>query len=241
MQFLLGQCHNAFVQYPSILLTLFLAGLVGGMTHCAGMCGPFVMAQVKCSGGSNTKLEKLSGAALLPYHMGRMTTYILLGVVAASLSQQIIGTPLQRWVSVSFLIIAGFIFILSALPHAKKYIIKARFNGFAHIGNVIGKLARPLSQKSNSGKGYALGVLLGFLPCGLIFASLMVVSTTGNAVTAALAMALFTIGTIPALFMVGLGSNFAYKKWPNITQNVARGVMVFNGISLFLLAGNIVL
>lgn len=241
MQFILGQCLYAFEQYPSILLTLFLVGLVGGLTHCAGMCGPFVAAQVKCDSGCNSKLEKLSGSALLPYHFGRMTTYMVLGVVAASLSRQIIGTPLQRWVSVTFLCVAGIIFIASALPMVKKFLMKIRFKGFSHMGNFIGTLAKPLSNNSNVAKGYGLGVLLGFLPCGLIFAALMVVATTGNLFTAAFAMALFTLGTFPALFMVGVGSGFAYRKWPHAMQNIARTIMVFNGISLFVLAGNIVL
>ncbi|MCB2082142.1 MAG: sulfite exporter TauE/SafE family protein, partial [Rickettsiales bacterium] len=46
MQFILGQCHAAITQYPGVVATLFLAGLVGGVTHCAGMCGPFVASQV---------------------------------------------------------------------------------------------------------------------------------------------------------------------------------------------------
>lgn len=241
MQFLLGQCHAAFQQHPSIFITLALAGLVGGLTHCAGMCGPFVAAQVKEGAKSQTHLQRLSGAALLPYHFGRMTTYMTLGAFAALMSRQIMGTPLQQWASVLFLSLAGLIFVASALPQSKRWLGSLRQNSIGNLGGVIGKIAKPFFAKPTGLGGYGLGVLLGFLPCGLIFAALMVVSTTGSPLTAALAMALFTVGTFPSLFLVGVGGQFAYRRWPNAMQMATRGVMVFNGFSLFILAGNMVL
>ncbi|MDG1287700.1 MAG: sulfite exporter TauE/SafE family protein [Rickettsiales bacterium] len=234
MSFLMGQCHLAFAQHSSILLTVFLAGLVGGFTHCAGMCGPFVLAQ--CGDKSEPSLQRDSGL-LLPYHLGRMTTYMTLGAIAALLSKQIMGTPLQQSVSFTFLTLAGVIFIASALPQLKIKLLSIPMGGF---GKVIGKLARPFLHKSDGLSGYSLGVLLGFLPCGLIFAALMVVSTTGNPFSAALAMMLFALATIPALALVGLGGKFALHKWPETTRTFTRAVMVGNGISLFALAGKMI-
>lgn len=205
------------------------------------MCGPFVIAQVKCVDGNDTILKKLSGTSLLPYHFGRMTTYILLGIAAAYLSRQIIGTPLQKSISFVFLSVAGVIFIASALPQAK--LIFGRFNLkiFSRFGELLGRVSTPLFSEQTAINRYALGLLLGLLPCGLIFASLMAVATTGNIFTAILGMSLFTIGTFPAMFLVGLGGHMVYKKWPIGMRTVARGIMIFNGLSLFALAGNIVL
>lgn len=240
MQLLLTHCQVALSQHNSILLTLFLAGLVGGATHCIGMCGPFVVAQTNFREGCQTHLQKLSGAALLPYHFGRMTTYIVLGVIAAFLSKQIIGTPLQKGVSFLFLSVAGVIFIASALPGTQRLSGYFKFKWFARFGTALGKLATPLFANPKNIRSYALGVLLGFLPCGLIFASLMVVSTTGDVFAAILGMTLFTIGTFPSMFLVGIGGSLACRKWPTIMQIATRSVMTLNGFSLFILAGNIV-
>ena len=244
MDFLIGQCSIAFAQHSSIILTLFMAGLVGGFTHCIGMCGPFVIAQ--CSKKSETNnvnygqapyLQRLTGKLLLPYHLGRMTTYIGLGIIASLLSKQIIGTETQRIISVVFLSLAGLIFIASALPKIRKFNIGRKLFGFTGL---ISKTAQIFIANPRGLKGYSLGILLGFLPCGLIFAALMVVATTVNPFSAAIAMALFALGTIPALLIVEFGGAIALHKWPKVTQFCARMAMIFNGISLFILAGRMI-
>lgn len=235
MQFLLSHCQTMINEQGSVLLTLLLAGLVSGFTHCAGMCGPFVMAQTNCSDcNSDMQLKRLSGAALLPYHLGRMTTYICLGVIAALLAKQIIGTPIAQWISVSFLVGAGCLFILSAMPKGKHMAVHHHHTASSSLAT----LAAPLFKQPRGMHGYALGVLLGLLPCSVIYAALMVVATTGGAAVAAVAMALFTLGTFPALFLVGTLSRFSYKKWPGTMRHIARTVMVVNGINLFALAGH---
>ncbi len=238
MQFLLSHCQVAFVEHPSVMLTLFLAGLVGGLTHCTGMCGPFVMAQVRGEPKGSTHFRRLSGGALLPYHAGRMTTYVVLGIFAALLSKQIMGTPLHQAVSVVFLTGAGLMFLVSALPN--KQALSLRVPGVATFGALLGVVARPLLQSPRTSARYGLGLLLGLLPCSLIFAALMVVSTTGNPATAAIAMMLFALGTMPSLIAVGIGSQYAQAKWPVATKNIARGVMGMNGVSLCVLAGKMI-
>ena len=68
---------------PALMGALFLAGLAGGVSHCAAMCGPFVLAQagaVASAGGP--VLARLAGAALLPYQAGRLLGYSALGGLA---------------------------------------------------------------------------------------------------------------------------------------------------------------
>lgn len=67
---------------------LFLAGLAGGFTHCAGMCAPFVLAQAgtAASRGGEGMVARLCGAALLPYHLGRMLGYAPLGALAGGMA-----------------------------------------------------------------------------------------------------------------------------------------------------------
>lgn len=241
MHFLLEQCHIAFEQYPSVLLTLFLAGLVGGMTHCAGMCGPFVVAQTRSFTGYQSILQKAKGALILPYHLGRMTTYIILGVIAASLSHQVMGTPLQHWASIAFLFTAGVIFLVSALPKSQTIIKVFRWRGFIYWGQILGGLVKPLLANPLGLRGFGLGLFLGLLPCALVFAALMVVSTVSSVYIAALGMALFAVATVPSLFLVGILGSAAHRQWPGVMQALARSVMIINGLNLFALAGSMAL
>ena len=75
----LQQCSLDVARDGGLFTSLFMAGLVGGWSHCAGMCGPFVLAQVATRlegipASRMTELHRLTGAAVLPYHFGRATT-----------------------------------------------------------------------------------------------------------------------------------------------------------------------
>jgi len=235
---LLAHCQQALADHGGLLATLFMAGLIGGLTHCSGMCGPFVVAQLRGEPTHAGLLQRLRGNALIPYHLGRMTTYAGLGALAALLSQQIIGTALHQQLSAILLTLAGVVFILSAFPLLKgEHRLTLPFSGLTRY---LAAVTKPLFANPRGVHGYGLGIMLGFLPCGLIFAALMAVATTGNMLTGALGMALFTLGTFPSLFMVGMGGAWLQRNWPRPTQALARGVMMINGCSLFFLAGTMI-
>ena len=91
--FLANCLHGLEALGPSglwaVMGALFLAGLAGGASHCAAMCGPFVLAQaaaVADRSASGGVLRRLSGAALAPYHLGRAIGYGLLGALVGVLT-----------------------------------------------------------------------------------------------------------------------------------------------------------
>jgi len=236
MDYIIVQCQAAFAGNSGILMSLFLAGLVGSVHHCTGMCGPFVVAQIKDPGTAG--FSRLRGSALLPYHMGRITTYMVLGIIAAGLSNYIIGTPMQRGIAVSLLTIAGLLFLSSAVPQIKALITPGATRGFAgSIGKYVGLAARPFSNGSGSLRQYFLGTMLGFLPCTLVMAAVMAVASTGQPATALFGMLFFGLGTVPALFMVGSGAQAAIQRWPGHMQKITSGMMALNGAGLIALAG----
>ena len=78
-----------------IVGALLIAGLAGGAAHCAGMCGPFVLAQTAGRLAAVPvekfgRLTRLGGALLLPYHAGRMVTYAGLGAVGSALAGSLV-------------------------------------------------------------------------------------------------------------------------------------------------------
>ena len=239
MDYIIVQCQAAFAGNGGILMSLFLAGLVGSVHHCTGMCGPFVVAQIKDPAASG--FSRLQGGALLPYHLGRITTYMILGIIGASLSNYIIGTPMQRGIAVGLLTVAGLLFLSSAVPQIKALVTPGGTQRLASsIGRYVGMAARPFSSGDGSLRQYFLGTMLGFLPCTLVMAAVMAVASTGQPVTAVFGMLFFGAGTVPALFMVGCGAHAALKRWPVHMQKITTGMMALNGVGLIALAGGMV-
>ncbi len=108
--------HAAMMGQGTLILTLFLGGLAAAPTHCVGMCGPFVLSQTTMLLDDKplpklSEWSRLQGAALLPYHAGRMTTYAVLGVLAASLSSQLRSFPWFAELSAGLLVLAGVMYL----------------------------------------------------------------------------------------------------------------------------------
>ena len=223
------------VSFPSVALALFLMGLGGSFLHCGFMCGPFVLTQV------GNRLEKksvqisewtrLKGALLFPYHLGRMTTYMLLGGFAALIAGEIGAF----WVDVSvfLLLAAGILMILSIIrPLWEKIPV---FGGNA-IGSGLGKFARPLFARPVGLRGYFLGVLLGLLPCGMLYAAISAAASTSSFWQGALAMGVFALGTVPGLLFVGVFGQLAMGRIKQRTGFVTKGVTVMAGVWLCYIA-----
>ena len=242
MEFLLSHCQTVIADHGGLLFTLFLAGLMGSVTHCVGMCGPFVMAQTATLNLTDGRLAKLKGLALIPYHLGRMTTYMALGVLAASLSGLVFNVPLQRGIAIMLLSVAGLLFLFSAIPVLKRGVTPVSWHlALARLGALLGRVAKPFFIQPTPAHRYLLGLTLGFLPCGLLIAALMAVAATAQPLSAAFGMAAFCVGTMPALFITGAGGRFVMHRLPFEIGTLARGVMVFNSLSLFAIAGGMIL
>ena len=211
----------------SLPVGLFLGALAGSITHCIGMCGPFVLAQSSAlpPSASHAWLRAL----LIPYHLGRLTTYTLLGVLAAMLIGYLPNYPSLHLIPPFLLMLASMMFLASAfadwqLPFG---LCKAPQGLLRHVNALI-------PSHTIAGR-YVLGVLLGFLPCGLVYAGIMAASATGNALDAALAMIGFALGTMPALMAMSLGSKF-FLRYTRFTKPIARFLMLASSFWLFVLA-----
>lgn len=231
---IIAQCAHDITTSYGLTISLFLAGLVGGFTHCAGMCSPFVLAQV--SGSSEPVLKKLSASLLLPYHLGRMTTYIFLAVIANG-AIVFIFSDLKAFIAAPLLMLAGVLFLVSAFPkliNIFPWVLKIRV--YTPYG-FINKAFAYFTKNPNIFKRYILGVLLGFIPCGLVFSALLASVTAPDILHAGVAMGAFTLGTIPALIIVAFGGQMLKHKYPNMTSHLSRVAMTLSSVWLFILAG----
>jgi sulfite exporter TauE/SafE len=232
--------HSAAMAEPAaagaLIGALFLAGLAGGAAHCAGMCGPFVLAQTAGRLAAVPverfgRLTRLGGALLLPYHLGRATTYAGLGAVGAALAGGIAALPAMGWIRTALLTLAALLMIAAALE-------KSGFSmprpGAALLGRWAGRMARPLlARPGGSLHGFALGAALGFLPCGFLYGALAAAAASGQPLVGAAAMAAFALGTAPSLFAVALLGEAAGRTWRRSAGRLAPFAFAANAGLLF--------
>lgn len=233
----IGQCIHDIAVSHGLVISLFLAGLVGGVTHCAGMCSPFVLAQV----GGEKGVQKLSSSLLLPYHLGRMTTYVILAILVSSvINLAFVFSGLKALIAVPMLVLAGVIFLVSAFPRLSALFPWISYFQIAVPYKFISRFSSKLMNDPGVVKRYGLGILLGFMPCGLVVSALLASATAPNILQAALAMGAFTVGTMPALILVALGGRVLKQRYPKISVRVRQGAMVISSLWLFALAGQMI-
>jgi sulfite exporter TauE/SafE len=224
---LAAHCQVSLRDNASLVLSLFMTGLVGSAGHCAGMCGPFVLAQV----GAGAGLRRLAGSVLLPYHLGRGSTYIALGTLLAAPVGLLNRLDGLRWIPAAMLIAAAMVFILQALRG---------WNLFAGWSPGLPNLTRALFARPVGLHGYGLGVVLGFLPCGLLYAAIGAAAATGDPVAAAAGMFGFALGTTPMLVATGLIGYGATLRWRALARKAMPAIAGVNALVLAAMAWRIV-
>ncbi|WP_461052916.1 sulfite exporter TauE/SafE family protein [Spirosoma arcticum] len=163
-------------------------GVVGSL-HCVGMCGPLAMALPI---GRLPRPKR--GLAVGFYHLSRLMAYAGLGLLMGTVGQGLLLTGLQRPVSIT----AGLFLLLWTLTN------RGKLPGLP-LSRATRWVVHPMTRLLNSPtlRAFAgLGFLNGLLPCGFVYVALTGAITTENAATGALYMALFGLGTVPALLAV---------------------------------------
>jgi hypothetical protein len=222
----------------ALLLAMLVAGLAGSALHCVPMCGPFVVGQVTdrlaaVPAAKLCEMTRIRGALLVPYHAGRLLTYAGLGA-AASLAG---AAALRLGPAPSVLLaVAGSVCAMNGvrrfLPRGGR---RPASRAASPIGQALVRVGARLDRSRSAGS-FLLGVLLGFLPCGLIYAALIAAAATGSVPLGAAAMAVFGLGTVPALVMVGLAGSFAGAARRQLAGRAGGALMLVNAALLWAVA-----
>jgi sulfite exporter TauE/SafE len=175
---------------------MFIVGLLGG-GHCAGMCGGIVGAL-----SMQSPAGKPSLAVHLAYNVGRILSYTIAGLLAGAVGYAAGNLmALQRglYVFASLMLVALGLYLLGA-TQALAVVERAGQALWTRIQPVTGRFlpVRGVAQ------ALPLGLLWGWLPCGLVYSALTTALASGSALHGAATMFVFGLGTLPNLLLAGL-------------------------------------
>jgi len=217
---------------PTDLWLALGSGFLGGFGHCVGMCGP-IAAAVSMGAAPGRSARAVSSVHLL-YNLGRVTTYTCIGMTMGFVGSFVDVAGRIAGLQNAAAVIAGLLMILLGLGAAGAATGTRRLEARA-VGKLFGAVRR-LLEGGTGGRVYPLGLLLGFLPCGLSLSAFMGAAATGSPVRGLLFALLFALGTVPAMMLAG-----GVTAWLGATARGvlyrAGGILVAGLGLLFLLRG----
>lgn len=200
------------------LLSAALIGWLGG-AHCLGMCGGIVSALALSAPQSGRN------GILFAYNLGRCLTYVTLGAIAGSLGHlgiHALGVAPQALYVVANLLLVGMGLYLLGFPWLVRPLEQA--------GQGLWRMVEPRSRRffpvDTLPRAFAIGLLWGFLPCGLVYSALATAFALGSATQGSLWMTAFALGTLPNLLMAGWVGAQTLQKLRNSAWRWLGGLMV---------------
>lgn len=187
---------------PVITITsAFIIGLLGGV-HCVGMCGG-IMNALSFAMPDQQQSKNKTSATLLLYNIGRVFSYSLAGALVGGLGMLLQGPA--GILGPGLRIFAGLMMIAMGLYLA------GWWRGLVHLeslGNhLLWRHIQPVTNKlmpvTHPHQALILGMLWGWLPCGLVYSTLTLAGSIGHWQQSALIMASFGLGTVPVMFLTG--------------------------------------
>jgi len=176
----------------------FMAGLAGS-GHCLGMCGGILAALAVAGPGTSAGQRfRLN----LDYHFGRIITYTQLGLLAGAASQAALISSLRPhlyWLFAAANILVIIVGLATAFGVRSLSLAALDGAGWGFMSRVLGAA----SGRATSAAFLAAGLVMGLLPCGLVYGVLIATATSGSWCQGGGTMLAFGLGTLPALLAYG--------------------------------------
>ncbi len=202
---------------------LILTGGLLGSAHCVGMCGGFAL--LLGAGGSRFALNL---ARQVLYSLGRVCTYALGGAVAGYFGWRLVhgmGTVVNVQSVLS--VIAGTLLVFQGLAAAG--MLRRVWRRHPRPDCPTARLFAALLTGPGWGSVFVAGLANGLLPCGLVYAYLALAGSSGGPWSGAAVMAVFGLGTIPALVLVGCGGRLVTVHCRRIVFGLAAWCIIVTG------------
>jgi sulfite exporter TauE/SafE len=193
-------------ELAALVVTAFLIGLAGGV-HCVAMCGGIVSAlnlrAVPPPGHTAESLAPFSRQ--LGYSLGRVASYAVAGAVAGGAGGMGLFFKDVLPAQVVLLVVAnGLIVLLGLYLAGLGTAVLTLERAGAFVFSTLKRLGARLTPAESGVRAVAVGLVWGFLPCGLVYSVLAMALVSGSALRGAGLMAAFGLGTLPNLLMAGV-------------------------------------
>ena len=189
-------------EFLPVLAAAFITGVLGS-AHCFGMCGG--ISGLFAVNASVSSLRTQVPKAVM-YNLGRILSYAILGGAVALLGKTTVAFIPN--ITAPVRLASGILIILVGLQLAFGWRILAPLESAgAKLWNRIAPTAKGLVPVETATQALGLGLIWGWLPCGLVYSVLLLAATTTEPASGALVMAAFGLGTMPAMLATGLSAS----------------------------------
>lgn len=216
----------------SDLYSMFMLGLLS-TGHCIGMCGPLVFAFPASTG------------RFLPhvlYHCGRTVTYVMIGFIMGALGgilaglASLTGADPEIWIiniRIALMLLASLFLAIFGLSRLSLF-PEPGWLSIASPEKIPGykKIIKSALFKKGDFEMLAVGVIMGFLPCGLSFAAFARALPAGGPLKGAALVLAFAVGTIPGLLLLGTGASGIVRRYRRLSDILAGLLMIYMAIKL---------
>lgn len=201
------------------LLSALILGLLGG-GHCLGMCGG-LMGALTLAIPPEQRARRLR--LLLAYNLGRILSYATAGLLIGLAGWAVASSP----AAMALRVLAGLLLIAMGLYLAGWWSGLTRIEALGrHLWRHLQPLASRLMPVSSLPRALLLGAVWGWLPCGLVYSTLLWASSQGSPGESALLMLAFGLGTWPVLLATGMAAERLTALLRRSGVRVAGGLLV---------------
>lgn len=206
----------------AVLLGGLLMGVASSL-HCIGMCGPLTLL-IPVTGMD----ERRKRAALFIYHAGRISMYMLLGLITGIAGRFLYLAGMQQWLSIA----AGTLLVIVALIQLRPGLF-FRNNREQPLFNRVKKIILTL-HKMPAGlfNRFLLGAANGLLPCGMVYIALGTTLSFSHVTSSVSYMGMFGTGTLPALLVFSFAPQLLNPRWRFHLRSALPYFIVFTGVLL---------
>lgn len=212
------------------LFSSVLVASLAGSFHCVAMCGPFVACGVG-TGGGNAKAGGIGRFRQLPYHLGRLGSYGLVGMIAGSLGALLNRGGLLAGVQRTAMLVAaaGLILFGSAML-LQRWGALRRISLPAPLHRLYVSTFARLQKAPPAVRALCIGALSALLPCGWLYAFAILAAGAGSPWRGAVVMVAFWLGTMPLLLVVGAGAGWLTPRLQRRLPAVAAWILIGAGV-----------